>query len=339
MPEVISAPLDGPTMVSPARQDANKSLDALISEIEGSAALTEATKPEPETSPEPPKPTAEEIAAAVPTPEKETAEQLTMARLVEREVKMAQEREALENLRRDLAQRVADIEAKYKAFEGLDPDALRTDPWGVLRRAGVDPEIAVQLHLAEKLGDKAPEELKAALRDSQRDREVRAIREELVRRDRAEQVRSYYQHVSDGALAHVKGEHKNAPTFAAVAKSDASAAHKAVMDEIVADARERASKDPDADPLSYDEAVKRVESRWSVLAKALAPAAVAAPPAQTPQKDAKQGGAPAVVTPDPKPTVSRPLAYAYWENPDKEALREAAIKEAEAEARRFGPGR
>lgn len=298
-----------------------------------------ASLPTPESSPgmEVHSTPAETAPPAAPAPPAETVvekprvagEQEALAKFVEREVALSRERDALDRLRAEVDARMTALEAaqaKFKDMEGLDPDAIRNKPWDVLARAGVDPDLAVQMRLAEKLGSKAPKELLDAIANAKRDAEIRELRQEMQRRDIEAANRTFFQQVHDGAAAYVRGEIKNAPSLAAMAKEDAGAAHQEIMDEIIRDANARKDKDPNGNVISYEEATRRAEARLARYAKVFSPK----PPVTTPTQEVKTGASTAVKP--PAPTITRPLGY--WQNPDREALREAAIREALAEATR-----
>lgn len=320
---------------STARAQATSALEEMIASL-----------PPPESSPEAkvavtPEKAVEEVKADPPPERPEVVEppkadnpgeSAALAKFVEREVALRHERDALDRLRTEVETRMQALEkatATYRDFP--DADALRADPFGFMAKMGLDPDLEVQKRLAAKLGDKAPAELRQAIRDAERDRELRALKDDLKRRDQEAANRTFFQQVHDGALTYVSGEIKNAPTLAKMAKEDAKAAHAEIMDEIIRDANARRESDPEGSVISYEEATRRAEARIARYGKYFAaPSSAGTPPVTTPTQEAKAGASPAAKP--VAPTLDRPLGY--WVNPDREAQREAAINEALKEAHR-----
>lgn len=269
-----------------------------------------------------------------------------LERVVAREVAIAAREKALEEKERAYGH----LEARLKELEKRAmPDDLALEleqrPLETLERLGINPDQVVRRAIAARLGDKAPDELKREIHETQRDyeyrKELKALRDRLEAKERESALQEFYNKVSNGAREYVKtgtGLSEKSPTVAMVAKSNPDRVYDEIMQEISWDAREKAQRDPNLPLLTYDEAVLRVEKRWADVRKALipenTPAASTNPPTK-PELGAEKKTPATVMTPKPSiGTVTppdRPLAP--WLQP-KDALEEEGLKAALAEFRR-----
>lgn len=208
-------------------------------------------------------------------------------------------------------------------------EGLRYQTSETLRALGIDPDTLVKQVLADRLGDKAPEDLRAEVKDAAREfetnRKIRALENKLAEQERAERARVYFSQVQDGAREYLDapGVNEHAPTVAKVAKSNKDLAFTEIMAEIQRDAEFKAMRDPSAPLITYEEAATRLEKRWSTYSKVFTPQVqnVQEPkPTQTPAK----------IQPTPQATTNRPLAP--WLQ--KQDVEEDGLKAAIAEFHR-----
>lgn len=240
------------------------------------------------------------------------------------------------------AARVAELDAKIKEFQGLQGlkstkelmELARLDPVAAMKELGQDPIAMTKLALAQQLGDKAPQDLKDFAREYSRDREVRELRAQIARQEQSRAQQEYFNTVVTGAREYVsKSVGDSTPTLAAVVKANPDRAHKEIMEEILKDASTRGPADPNGEPMTYQEAAKRVEERlaeWKVLLSV---------PNSTTTASTKSTQKPNVTAPpQPKPPA-RPIRP--WEQKNnleeqglQEALREFHKMEAVAKSQR-----
>lgn len=258
----------------------------------------------------------------------ETQEQAGLERLVAREA--------------DLREREAAFKRKEEEFASKKPvdkeieELFGTSASEALRRMGYDPDQVVRRVIAERMGDKAPDklkqEIKEAERDSQYTRRLNEIEAKLAQKERELATRNYIDQIVSGAKEHVKGIDKYreyAPTVAQVAGTNPDRVHSEIMDEISRDAQIRGRIDPNGAPLSYEEATKRVESRWSELAKVFKPQVATELNVSSNKPSMPKTPEKTPNPPTPKPP-DRPLAP--WLQ--KQDIEEEGIRAAMAEYRR-----
>lgn len=251
--------------------------------------------------------------------------------LREREVKLARETSEIEALRA----RLRELEPRAMSPELLNK--LKLSPADGLRALGLDPDEIIRTALAEKIGDKATPEMRDLLEKTKLRREMEALRAQVQEAERQRAAQAYYSQVANGAQSFLSKHEelsKHSPTVAHVAKTAPERAYNEIMEEITRDAASRARQEPNGDILSYEDAAKRVEARWSGLKKMLGAESVAAQlpviPASTPGASAappetKQNvgkSTPATIKPPEKP-------LAPWLRTSKDE--EDAIKSAIAE--------
>jgi hypothetical protein len=288
-----------------------------------------------------------------PPPAEDPAVARGLEKLVAREVEIAR-REAqvteFERLRPAYERELQSLRQQVSGLQGLR-EQLQSDPEAAIRALGGDPDVAVKLVLAGRMGEKAPPELRQALQEAKRDREIRELREQLQRQDQARAQADYWSQVGSGLDQFLGGDLvQTAPTVAALRAVDPARARAETLAEIQRDAHERLARgeDPSAPILSYEEAAKRLEARysWARAQPTSAPTVPPAPPAvaqpaaskQVPSTSAGNGSAVAVKQPagtTPAPKAPRPLMP--WKSQSTSELEEAGIREALAEYRRLQP--
>lgn len=253
-----------------------------------------------------------------------------LERLVAREVEIRERERAIDAR-----------ETAVRAKEGVkDPSlqnlmtGLRTDPEAALKAAGVDVDHAVRLIIAKRLGEKAPPELRAAVRDAEIQRELNELRahNESMRATAAN--RDFYVQVSNSAREYVNtGISKDAPGLSELAKDSPDWVHERVIEEITRDAQERVARRDTSDALlSFPDAAKRVEKKFApVLSRSTKQSTSA--DATTAQKPASpQTSAPPA--PNKQPSAPKPLRP--WQMHSEQDLLDAGIKEALMEYRKHG---
>lgn len=232
--------------------------------------------------------------------------------------------------------------AELRSLQGLKStkelmEMAELDPIGMMKAMGKDPDTIIKLALAQQLGDGAPQALKDFARGYETKRETAAVRAELAAMKQAQAQQEYFNTISLGAREYVKkvGDSKTLPTLARAATVDSQYVHDEIMEEIVKDARVRGAQDPDGDPITYEEAAKRVEQRLSRIAKL-----TGSPGVQNRTNAAAKNAMKPNVTPPSTKSPAKPLAP--WQNKssnvEEDGLREAMLvyerMEAEKKARR-----
>lgn len=319
--------------------DAQAAIDAIAAEFVPDAEGGEGEAPQVDAADESAPPSPSETPAGETEANKESEDERGFERLVAREVAVREKEQAIaarESRFQELeaaAAKASQYEARIAELESAYQQ-IGTNPTAALRAGGHDPDQVVRLYLAEKMaaeGKPIPEKLQAAIERAQDQAERRAFREEQQNFQRQQAAAAFVAQVENGANQYVRGEiSKDAPTLAIVAKADPARAYREIMDEISRDAAARAGKDPNASVLPYEEAAKRVETRWSELRRLFgtesAPAASTGgttPPAAAkpaPKAAPKQGAS----KPTPKPlTTGKALSY--------DELMLEAVKAGEAE--------
>ncbi len=236
---------------------------------------------------------AEEVAKP---PEKEDPADRGTARLVEREVALRLQEEKLSARESAIAAqeaRIAELESKAAGYEGDFHSHLRQRPTEALTAAGHDPEQIVRLYLAEKFsreGKPIPPKLQQEIERSEALQERAALRREMAQFQQQQASQAFVAGIEAGARTYItQGISKDAPTVAEVAVRQPDRVYREIMDEIARDAQSRSGKDANATVITYEEAAKRVEARWSEFRSLLSP-----PDAST--KTATTTPAPSVAT-------------------------------------------
>lgn len=251
-----------------------------------------------------------------------------MERLVAREVAL-QAKEAAFQAREA---RVQGLETELATLRTQLPakdvqERLYHSPSEALKAMGHDPEAIVRLMIAEQLeaaGKPVPPELKEFVKDAATQREIKALRAQVQQNHQAQESAAFFNAVALGAREYVKTvDSKALPTLAGIAKANPDRAHREIMEEITADARVRLAADPNGQPMTYQDAAKRVETRLAELKSLFGPVST-----QDPTKLVV--GKPAT-PPQQKPPV-RPLKP--WEKKGDDLLAQG-LAEAEREFQRM----
>lgn len=184
-------------------------------------------------------------------------------RLISREFDLRKAREEFE------AEKRAWAEAKSR--DTFDSD-LAVNATEALRARGHDPEQLVRRLIAEKMGDRAPDELKSAVKESEREArltsEIKKLQARLDAQDAQAANAQFIARVQSGAREYVTTgiDSEQFPTLSRIAKANPDRVHREIMEEISRDAAFRAAREPNGEPLPPGEAAKRVEARWKDLA-------------------------------------------------------------------------
>lgn len=325
--------------MSDIESPATSEIDTAVNEFIASA---QAEFGEPEVTPEvveaaPEVPAAPETPAPAPVLPDERGFERLIAReleLRERETAFSREKAEVEAYRN----RIRELEARAVPEDFYDK--IKLSPNETLRSMGIDPDEVVRTALAEKLGDKAPPEVRELLEKTRLRREMEALKAQVQEAERRQAAQAYYNQVANGARDFLgKGEElsKHAPTVATVAKANPDRVHQEIMEEITRDASVRAAREPNGNVMSYEDAAARVEARWSAM-KSLLGVSVASPetPASTPLvADTKQNVA--KETPKSPPSTIKPpeKPLAPWlqaSKSEEDAIRAAIDEWKRAEA-------
>lgn len=256
-----------------------------------------------------------------------------LSEFVAREIALFRREEALrekESKFQTLEQELTSLRKKNLPDDVVE--GLRYQTTETLRALGIDPDVLVKQVLADRLGDKAPEDLRAEVKDAAREfetnRKIRALENKLAEQERAERARTYFVEVQEGARAYLEapGVNEHAPTVAKVAGSNKDLAFTEIMAEIQRDAEFKAMRDPSAPLITYQEAATRLEKRWATYSKVFTPSQAQVQNAPEP----KNTQTPAKTPANPQATTNRPLAP--WLQ--KQDVEEDGLKAAIAEYHR-----
>lgn len=224
-------------------------------------------------------------------------------RIVEREVALRAKEQAI--FARE--EQMRGMEEKIKAMEArmLPPDLMdrfEYSPEDALKAMGLDPEQVVRQVIANRLGPEADPSIKNTVENSKMKREMAELRAELRNHQMRIQAQEFVTKVQTEAREYIsKGTlEQDAPTVASVAKSNPDRVHREIMEEISRDAQVKAQRDPNGAVLSFDEAAKRVEARWSEFKTIFTPTNPAANQTSTPTREA------IVPKPANPPTTTKP---------------------------------
>jgi len=263
----VSSYQGGPSEVDRAAEDA-------ITSISKQFDFSDAVETDPvdtlEASPE----SATEQTNTVEAPKPGDVSDRGLERLVEREVALrARESElsAKERQFAELSARMKELEAR--AIPQDLSEKFGYAPEDALRAMGLDPDMIVEQVIANRMGKDAPPEVQGRIRDAGLRKELSELRNQLTEHQRMIAAQNYVTQVQTGAREYItRGLTEQAlPTLSSVAKTNPERVYREIMEEISADARTRASGDPNGEALPYQEAAKRVEQRWAEFKTILSP--------------------------------------------------------------------
>lgn len=213
-----------------------------------------------------------------PTPEPEAPEQEDdivdpklargVERLVARELAAKAERDAADRSIAEMKRMQAEFE-KYKDLPNTKnlAEQFDLDPLGAFKALGKDPTTVIKLAMAQQLGDEAPAALKEFAREAGTKRRIAELEARLVEREQSQRAAEYFNTIQAGAREYVTKVGDSTPTLSLAAKADPDYVRDEIMEEIVSEARKQAATNPNGEPISYEEAAKRVETRFARLAK------------------------------------------------------------------------
>lgn len=280
----------------------------------------------PANEPSPPANTPDPAPAASQDPSERGLERLVAreVELREREARISGAEKEIETLRG----RLRELEPRALSSEHLDK--IRLSPADGLRALGLDPDEVIRTALVQKLGDKADPQLKEMLERTRLQKEMMALKAQVQEAERRQAAQAYFNQVANGARDFLAKEElsKHGALVAQVAKNNPDRVYSEIMEEITRDAAARASQEPNGNILPYEEAVKRVEARWSGFQKLLGTPAstqgISAAPTETKQNVVKE-------TPKAPPSTIKPpeKPLAPWLRTSKDE--EDAIRMAIAE--------
>lgn len=210
-----------------------------------------------------PEPVKEEVK---PTPTDDVVREVTAKlreeRLTERESKV-----------KEYEDRIRELESRQIPADLTEE--LRLRPTATLEGIGIDVDELVRVAIAEKMAKvkgSVPPELQSKIDANRTQAQIRALEGKLISQAREKAQREFYDKVDSDARDYLKGiKAETHPLLSEISKVDSSRAHKEIMQEIIDDARLRASREPNGQLLTYDEAAKRVETRWADYKRFLTP--------------------------------------------------------------------
>ncbi len=245
--------------------------------------------------------------------------------LRERENRLSQSSAEMEALRA----RVREMESRQISEDLLNK--IRLSPNEGLRHLGLDPDEVVRQALVEKLGDKADTpEIREMLERNRLRREMESLKAQIQAQERERAAYEYYSKIASGANQFVRdtsGLEKHAPTVSQVAKSNPERVYSEIMEEIQRDAQVRMAREPNGDVISYEEAAKRVEKRWSDLKSLILPQNQPSTPSPTTPVAAKPSNPPPQTPNISVKPPEKPLAPWLQRNVDQEEALRLAIAE------------
>lgn len=312
----------------------------VISEIEEEFISDEAPEFTPEELEQPVEQEPEQVQPEAPA---EESPEITkgLDRIIAREVAL-QAREAQFAARESrvsaLEKEITELRSKLPAQEIYDK--FNFSPTEALKSMGQDPETVVRLMIAEQLeakGQEVPAALKDFVKDAKRERRIKELEYREVQREKAQALQAEYTAVLLGAKEYVTGFTgdtkdakvaaltKSMPVLTKIVRTNPDQAHREIMEEITRDAQARMVTDPLGQPITFEEAARRVEARLSTYSSYFA-----VDPAASMQANKQVVAEKKVIPPQNKPPA-KPLKP--WEKKgDDEMTR--ALAEAEREFHR-----
>lgn len=254
--------------------------------------------------------------------------------LRERESKVSGAEKEIETLR----SRLRELEPRALSPELLDK--IKLSPADGLRALGLDPDEVIRTALMEKIGDKADPAMREMMERTRLQKEMLALKAQVNEAERRQAAQAYYNQVANGAREFT-GKHeeigKNAPTVATVAKTNPDRVYQEIMEEITRDAAVRSRQEPGGDVISYAEASKRVEARWSAMKKLLVGESAGAPvqsaSTSIPETKQNEANSPAKSPPTTIKPPEKPLApWLRTSKNEEDAIRVAIAEWTRAES-------
>ena len=238
--------------------DGGKGLDGLLSVISG---LDGADDKEEEVVPIEEKP----IVPAV-KPEEKPETDRGLERLATKEKEVRTLKEAFDKER---------VEFEKIKTSLINPKDLDTNPNEVLKKLGIDEDQFMKRVLYGKLDDNHPlkAKLKTELADYLRDKRVNELEQKYESEKKqnaanAENQRVYQETIMklDKYADTFKGEdNKTLPTLSKIGKKDVSVVRKLILKEMLDDAKERYISGQSAEPITHEDAAKKVEESLAIL--------------------------------------------------------------------------
>lgn len=177
-----------------------------------------------------------------------------------------------------VASKIKEVEDRYGKLMANRVDLSQLDPDTYFEKTGQDKELFFKRELFARAKDGSPlkEQLKKDLSEYESKSEITKLRAEMAAKERAEESRKYIETYRNTARDYVtKLDEKVAPTMSKFVKSNESDwVIDELMSEVSRDAQERFAKGDSGDPLTPEQALKRLESKYARFAKVFtAPAA------------------------------------------------------------------
>lgn len=173
-----------------------------------------------------------------------------------------------------VSQRTKEIEEKYKAELSKRVDLSQLDPDTYFEKTGADKELFFkkELYARAKEGSPLKEQLKKDLEGYEQKSEIQKLRAEMKAKEEAEASRQYVEQYTNSAREFIgKLDEKVAPTMSKLAKAGESDwVLQELLSEVRKDAQERFARGDSGEPLTAEEALKRVESKYVKIAKVFA---------------------------------------------------------------------
>lgn len=178
-----------------------------------------------------------------------------------------------------VASKIKEVEDRYGKLMANRVDLSQLDPDTYFEKTGQDKELFFKRELFARAKDGSPlkEQLKKDLSEYESKSEITKLRAEMAAKGRAEESRKYIETYRNTARDYVtKLDEKVAPTMSKFVKSNESDwVIDELMSEVSRDAQERFAKGDSGDPLTPEQALKRLESKYARFAKVFATAPAA----------------------------------------------------------------
>lgn len=173
-----------------------------------------------------------------------------------------------------VASKIKEVEDRYGKLMANRVDLSQLDPDTYFEKTGQDKELFFKRELFARAKDGSPlkEQLKKDLSEYESKSEITKLRAEMAAKERAEESRKYIETYRNTARDYVtKLDEKVAPTMSKFVKSNESDwVIDELMSEVSRDAQERFAKGDSGDPLTPEQALKRLESKYARFAKVFA---------------------------------------------------------------------